>query len=65
MHGPAPRLVRVHRLLLAWLCVLVVGLLGVLLYLSEGMYIGIVLLSAAAMAGMGVIASQLTSKQPR
>lgn len=36
------------------------GLVGVLLYLAGGMYIGLLLVSVAAMGAVGLIASHLS-----
>jgi hypothetical protein len=61
MDGSILRVVR-KLSLLAWLGVLVVALLGVLLYLAGGMYLGIVLVFVAALGAVGVVAFHLTPK---
>jgi hypothetical protein len=58
--GPTLRVVRRLSLLLpGWAC-FVVALVGVLLYLAGGIYIGILLVLVAAMGAVGLVASHLS-----
>jgi hypothetical protein len=61
--SPTLRDVRRLSFLLVWLGVPVVALVGVLLYLAGGMYIGITLVSVAAMGAVEVIASHVSHTQ--
>jgi hypothetical protein len=65
MNGSRLRVVSKLSLVVAWVGALVVGLLGVMLYLAGGIYIGIFLVFAAAMGAVGALAYHLTPKHPK